>query len=225
MDHNEAVRQKATERYLLDELDPESRDQFEEHLFDCQECVVDLRAAAMFIDQSKIALAEGEASSPTPVRRISPAKSGWLAWLRPSFAVPVFAILLAVIAYQNFFQLPHLETAANRPEVLPYASINVSTRGVVKTEVTTAPEEGFTLLLSIPPDAAYSSYNLELHNPSGGLKWAVKIPASSPDDTRSIHIPGAGLQPGTYNLTVSGITTSGQNSTLGTYPVEVQIQK
>ena len=31
MDHNEAVRQKATERYLLDELDPELRDQFEEH--------------------------------------------------------------------------------------------------------------------------------------------------------------------------------------------------
>ena len=45
MDHQEAVRQKATERYLLDELDPELRDQFEEHLFDCQDCALDVRAA------------------------------------------------------------------------------------------------------------------------------------------------------------------------------------
>ena len=43
MDHDEAVRQKATERYLLDELDAEIRDQFEEHLFDC---LVILRTAS-----------------------------------------------------------------------------------------------------------------------------------------------------------------------------------
>ena len=33
MDHDEAVRHKATEKYLLGELDPELKDQFEEHLF------------------------------------------------------------------------------------------------------------------------------------------------------------------------------------------------
>ena len=58
MDHAEAVRQKATERYLLDELDPDVRDQFEEHLFDCQDCALDVRAAAMFVEQSKVVLAE-----------------------------------------------------------------------------------------------------------------------------------------------------------------------
>ena len=46
MDHDEAVRTKVTERYLLNELDPELRDQFEEHLFDCQDCALDVRAAA-----------------------------------------------------------------------------------------------------------------------------------------------------------------------------------
>lgn len=57
MDHNEAVRQKATERYLLDELDPDVRDQFEEHLFDCRDCALDVRAAAMLVEQSKVVLA------------------------------------------------------------------------------------------------------------------------------------------------------------------------
>src|ERR1700751_56088 len=63
MDHKEAVRQNATERYLLDELDPELRDQFEEHLFDCQDCALDVRAGAMFVEQSKVILAEPVAVS------------------------------------------------------------------------------------------------------------------------------------------------------------------
>src|ERR1700758_2565140 len=82
MDHEEAVRQNATERYLLDELDPELRDQFEEHLFDCQDCALDLRAGAMFVEQTKVILAEPAVSvASVPVRET--AKPGWFAWLRP----------------------------------------------------------------------------------------------------------------------------------------------
>src|SRR5215467_5533997 len=73
MDHNEAVRQNATERYLLDELDPELRDQFEEHLFDCQDCALDLRAGAMFVEQSKIILAEPDVSRAP--KELAPAKA------------------------------------------------------------------------------------------------------------------------------------------------------
>src|SRR3974377_1629150 len=97
MDHDQAVQQKATERYLLNELDPEMRDQFEEHLFDCQECAVDVRAAAMFVEQSKIVLAEQPALATARVPAARPEKAGWLAWFRPAFAVPVLALLLAVI--------------------------------------------------------------------------------------------------------------------------------
>src|ERR1700757_2201234 len=69
MDHEEAGRQNATERYLLDELDPELRDQFEEHLFDCQDCALDLRAGAMFVEQTKVILAEPAVSvASVPVR-------------------------------------------------------------------------------------------------------------------------------------------------------------
>jgi hypothetical protein len=225
MDHVEALQQKATEQYLLDELDPEVKDQFEEHLFDCQDCALDVRAAAMFVEQSKIVLGESPVDTvrvPAPVA----AKPGWLASLfRPALAVPVLALLLAVVGYQNLVTYPAMTSALNQPQVGPYASLNIGTRGSVKTPVTVTPDEGFNLLVTIPPDNAYSAYILELHNPAGGLKWSRKIPASSPDDTRSIFIPGAGLEQGTYVLTVNGVTAAGQSSSLGNYPVDLQIQK
>lgn len=223
MDHDEAVRTNVTERYLLDELDPDLRDQFEEHLFDCQECALDVRAAAMFVEQSKAILTERPAA--VPARVPVPERSGWFARLRPAFAVPVLALLLAVVGYQNFVTVPRLEQAANNPRVLPWASVNVSTRGGSRTAIATLPGEGFNLLVRIPPESRYVSYKLDLYGPSGELEWSRTIPAASPEETRSIYIPGSNRTQGTYELAVQGITAAGESSELGRYPVELQIQK
>lgn len=248
MDHDEAVRLKATERYLLDELDPDLRDEFEEHMFDCQECAVDVRAGAMFVEQSKVALAETPTAAPVYVPASHPTP-GWLAWLRPAFTAPVLALLLAVIGYQNFIRISargvagkqppaslnvsggsapaaNPELASNQPQDLPYASINVDTRGTAETKsVTMAPNQGFVLMVTIPPNAPYSSYTLELHNPAGGLQWSLNIPASASDDLHPVTVSGAGLEQGTYNLIVIGVTPAGQSKDLGTHPVSLQIQK
>ena len=225
MDHDEAVRTKVTERYLLNELDPELRDQFEEHLFDCQDCALDVRAAAMFVEQSKAILSERPAT--VPVRAPVPVykTSGWFAWLRPAFAVPVLALLLAVVGYQNFVMVPRLKMAANTPQVLPWASINVSTRGATPTQVSARSGEGFNLLVSIPPDSRYTSYRFELYNPAGKLEWSRTIPAESADDTRSIYVPGADREQGTYTLAVFGITAAGEATALSRSPLELRIQK
>ena len=52
MDHNEALRRHAVEKYVLGELPPSLRDEFEEHLFECQECAQDVKAAAEFVETS-----------------------------------------------------------------------------------------------------------------------------------------------------------------------------
>ena len=49
MDHSESIRLMAAEKYLLGELAPELREQFEEHFFDCQECALDVRAGAALV--------------------------------------------------------------------------------------------------------------------------------------------------------------------------------
>ena len=227
MDHAQAVQQKATERYLLNELDPEQRDQFEEHLFDCQECAVDVRAAAMFVEQTKLVLAEPALSAIPEKLSLSKARPErtWLAWFRPAYAIPVLALLLAVIAYQNFVTYPHLMEAVNRPQVAPWASINVSTRGTAPTVVKSRLGQDFDLLVSIPPGSGYSSYSFDLYAPSGKLQWSLKTPASATDDTLSLRVPGSGLEPGTYKLAVNGGTPAGQSVDLGSYPVELQTQK
>ena len=83
MDHSEAVGLKATERYLLHELSPEQLEQFEEHLFDCQDCAIDLRAAAMFLEQTKNILCQPQKKAVAVKAEVSAGRS-WFAWLRPA---------------------------------------------------------------------------------------------------------------------------------------------
>src|SRR5215475_2656073 len=101
MDHADAMRLNATERYLLNELDNIQLEEFEEHMFDCQECALDVQTASIFLEHTKNILAE---PTPQPVRPPvpHPAPSSWFAWLRPSIAVPVMACLLFVIVFQDF---------------------------------------------------------------------------------------------------------------------------
>lgn len=224
MDHNEAVRQHATERYLLDELGPELRDQFEEHLFDCQDCALDVRAAAMFVEQSKIILAEPATHSTVKETEKAKAKAGWLAWLRPAFAVPVLAALLAVIGYQNFVTYPKLTAAANQPQVGPWASVNVSTRSASETVIKTHAGEGFGLIVNLPPEDGFASYVVDLYNPGGQLEWSGPLTAVPAEEGRQIYIPGHNRVPGTYTLSVLGITPAGERKEISRHSINLQIQ-
>lgn len=225
MDHNEALQQNATERYLLNELDPELRDQFEEHLFGCQDCALDVRTAAMFVEQSKVILAEGPAAvvvEPSP----APVKAGWLAWLRPAFAVPAFALLLAVIGYQNFVTYPKLVEAVNQPQVGPWVSVNVSTRAVGEPPklVKAHAGEGFGVLVELPAEDGFASYAVDLYNPAGKLEWSGPISTKPAEESRQMYIPGRNRLPGTYTLVVRGINAASESKELSRQSIDLQIQ-
>lgn len=225
MDHNDAVRQKATERYLLNELDPVVREQFEEHLFDCQDCALDVRAAAMFVEESKVVLAEPPLPAQVRVPFPVAAKGGWFGWLRPAIAVPVFALLLVTIGYQNLVTYPRL-LAVNTPQVLPSASINLSTRGTDVPVIKVTRGNGFLLFVRIPPQPGVSSYKADLYNAAEKLEWSIAIPAAPGEDTWPVHVPAAGRQSGKYTLRVQGVTASGQTTDVGVpTPFELQIEQ
>src|SRR6267143_1460606 len=227
MDHDVVVLQKTTERYLLGELDPDARHEFEEHFFDCQDCALDVRAGALFVEQSKVVLAEKSepVSAGLPVTAAIPAKPGWFAWLRPSFAAPVMVLLLAVIGYQNLVTYPQLQQALKSPRVLPWASVNVGTWGSGGPVIQAHPGEGFLLFVRIPPDGGYSRYVADLYNPAGKLEWSLTIPASSAQDQWPVQVPGANREAGSYTLAVHGVTAAGESKEVGRASFELQIQK
>jgi Putative zinc-finger len=232
MDHDMVVRQKMTERYLLDELDPTVRDEFEEHFFDCKDCALDVHAGALFVEQSKVVLAEKpeQVAAGLPATAEVPAKSGWLAWLRPAVVVPVMVMLLAVIGYQNLVIYPQMQQALNSPQVLPWASVNVGTWGSGGPVITTRPGEGFLLFVRIPPESGYSHYTAELYNPGGKLEWSLTIPVASGKETSAqdqwpVQVPGANREAGSYTLTVRGVTAAGESKDIGRTSFELQIQK
>ncbi len=217
MDHNEATQQMAAERYLLGELAPDLRDAFEEHAFDCPECAVDLRAGAAFIGAAKVELpkiAETSAAVPKPeIIRPTKKRIDWQAWLRPAFAVPVFAALLALVAYQNLDTIPSLRKAANEPSILPSTSFHAGTRGAVHASVEADHTKGAALSIELPQDSTYASFAFDLYDPQGKQLWTRTVAASKTgsdgDGTVSLVIPGSGLAQGSYPLAIIGIDSKG----------------
>jgi hypothetical protein len=225
MEHEEAVRLMATEKYLLDELTPELRETFEEHFFVCQTCATDVRSGAAFLEHSKAVLSSSPVARPELVGK---AKPGWLAWLQPAFALPVIALLAGIVAYQNFVvhPTPKQQQAAVAPQILPAISlISVSTRGGGRPAVLNIqPGGAFLLFVDVPPDTRFSSYVGELYSPSGKREWSLPISAAATRDTLPISVPPGLKTAGTYKLTVSGVAADGSSVEVGRYPFELQFR-
>jgi hypothetical protein len=224
MDHNEALQQMAAERYLLNELTPDAREAFEEHLFDCPDCALDLRAGVAFVEEAKVQLPKLAPNAPEPLSvRVRPARikrEWWLGWLQPSFAVPAFAMMLMFIGYQNLVVLPRLQDTASQPQLLAWAPMHGSTRGAPLT-ITTDRKHGIALPVELPQQptpGAYASYSFGLIDPQGKTAWTGSVAASGDDAAEgqrlSLAVPGAMLRNGTYTVTISGVTPRGEHTVI-----------
>jgi len=237
MDHSEAVKLMAAERYLLNELAPDLRDAFEAHFFDCPECALDLRAGAAFIAEAKLQLPQmanaalekpssqtlrSGAAEPGAAEAVTKepgvTKLFWRFWWRPVFLAPVFASLLAILGYQNLVTLPGLRSAATEPRLLPWAPLHSTTRTVERTSVLADPKSGVVLTVDVPLQTTFASYRFELSNAQGKTVWSEPFTppeeAGAWDGTVPLLIPAGGLTSGSYTLTVFGLEPGSQNVTI-----------
>jgi len=211
MNHDEATQRMIAEKYLLDELSPEQREEFEEHFFSCAACANDLQAGVALIEQSKAIL------SRPPARREE--KAGWLDWLfRPAIAAPVMALLVATIAYLA-------TTPRVKPQVLSAVFVNVGSRGGNAPSIAVQNDHGFLVRVSLPPDGGYSSRAVNIFGPDGKLECSLKLPASVEDDTYFVQIPPGHHAEGTYTVAVSGTTSTGAASELGRSTFELHVRQ
>jgi hypothetical protein len=205
MDHRQATELTAVEKYLLEELTPEVRDEFEEHFFDCQECATDLRATAAFMDAAK----KEFKANPVPKPSGDAKKKSFLAPFWPSALVwSALAASLLVIAYQNMVVYPRFRTEIaelKAPEILPAISlVGGNSRGGQTPSIATGASQPFLLSLDIPTQDRFSSYTCLLYSPSGTLVWRVEVSVQAARDMVSIRVPSAERLPGEYTLTVQG---------------------
>jgi Putative zinc-finger len=205
MDHNQATQLTASEKYLLDELTPEEREEFEQHFFDCQECALDLQATDAFINAVK------HEFTVNPVRKtgFSHVSKRPLATFWPA-AIAWFALAasLLVIVYQNVIFFPHLENQIaelKAPEILPSLSLfSGNSRGGKVSVADVVAGKPFLLSLDLPAEERFSSYSCLLYAPSGSLSWQVEVSSQLAKDTVSIRVPSVGQQSGDYTLAVRG---------------------
>jgi hypothetical protein len=225
MEHPEAIRLMAAERYLLNELTPEQRQSFEEHFFECQECAVEVQAGDAFIQHSKKIF--GEPVAPYAPREERESRPGWMAWLRPAFAVPVFAALIAVIAYQNMVSVPRLKQSASnlQPQVVASLYLTSGTlQGAEDRVIKVRSNSSFLLQVDIAADPRYSSYICELRSPSGDVVGTFPVSTEAARNTVPVLVPPQ-QKSGSYKLAVRGIV-SGQQATseISSSSFELQVQ-
>jgi hypothetical protein len=223
MEHLQAIQLKAAERYVLGELPSDLREQYEEHFFSCVECAEELSLAAAFVENSRAAMGSEPVMPPVrlpvPVAE-RPAASGWFgAFLRPSFAVPVFAALLLLVAYQTFLVIPRLKGATKQsvaglatagPQALTsFSLIAADSRGGEPLTATVAPGQLFGLYFDVPPDEHYSSYICEIANSSGMAEFSLNVSAEQAKNAVQLLIPSSSLGPGKHVVVVRGLVAQG----------------
>ena len=217
MDHSEALRLQAAEKYVLGELSPELREKYEEHYFDCEECAENLKSAVAFVDVARDLFRQ---ESHTEIRQAGGA-SPWISWLRPVIAAPAIAALLIVVIYEGFVAIPRLRRdAANARAVTAEKAdfvslIGANSRGEGARVYHIHRDRPVILEIDIAVSPEFANYVCQVREHSGRIVYQDRVSATDARSTVHLIVPRGGLAEGGYNLTVLGNSTSASNAASG----------
>ncbi len=218
MEHSDAVRLHAAEKYALGELSSQLRDEYEEHYFGCQACASEVKMTAVFMDGSRTIL-KAEPETEKPVVEAS----GWFDWLQPRFAIPVLATLLLVVGYQNFVTIPQLKTMSSTGSGVDgdfVSLIGANSRSESLSSIQLHQSKPAILEVDIPTSGEFTGYVCRLQNQEGQSVYEAHI--SSADVKKSVHliVPRSKLQSQKYTLAVFG-----QGASNSAAPAETEVER
>jgi anti-sigma factor RsiW len=205
MEHDEAIRSQAAERYVSHELSPAEQESFEEHFFDCQECADDVRFELTFAANVRAVSREQQAGrqpAPEPPRAGSRAK--WRDGLRPRPAMAFsFAANFLLAAGLGYVLLTgaHESTVARFTQ--PYFAPG-PTKGAEDVHAIPAGDTSYVVRFPAP-SATSQSYSYEVLDAAGKRQSAgsLKAPASE-DGSLYLQVPVESLPGGVHTLAVRG---------------------
>jgi hypothetical protein len=227
MEHNEAVRLQAVEKYILGELSPAVRDEFEAHYFDCAVCSFNLRAGVAFAAGTRQFFTETQTRAAATVP-----KPGWFAWLRPVIAVPAFAVLIFLVGYQNLVSIPHLKqvNSAAEMEARPWFPLmDASVKGSAGSHIEVDRGKAFSLFFDIttPPRQTDSIYLVEMKDSSGKILATEQVSQKMAEKAVIFNVL-AGVSEGDYKLIIldqAGGTTAPAGELPFTVAFSLQIKE
>ena len=199
MDHQQAIKIHAAERYLLEELSEEERESFEDHYFSCPECADEVTAAYTFADNAKAVMVHWP--TPHPERETL----GFWEWLRPVLVPAMAVLLLVVTVYQSVLVIPRLERqleTVTAPRALPSVVARAATRGEPAV-VELLPNDQFVqVILDINTTQPVSSYSSQVYDESGNLRFTIASAVPSGGGSLNLLLPASELKPGRYTIKV-----------------------
>lgn len=212
MDHNEALRVKAAEKYALGELSATQRDEYEEHYFDCGECALEVRAIAAFADTTREVLRQERIFEESKAA----ARGGWFAWLRPAFAVPAMAVLLSVVGYQNFVTIPaaRQEAAQGAAQLFatPFSLQMANVRGGEEVKIQIHANESLPLKFDFTPGKIFDEYICQVEDEMGRPLFQMKVPGTLANKEVNVVVPAGSVKTGKYALVFTGAPTANKQA-------------
>jgi hypothetical protein len=227
MDHLEAKRLHASEKYVLGEFSANQRDAYEEHYFDCAECAEDVKATLIFITAGREVFREDSIPG-SPAPKTLPARLRWTFWFRPVIALPAMVALLAV-GYYTLSSKPGMGVIT-APGQIVVSGPAFGLRGGdrlqnERTLVRIHGAESFQLRFDFVPaqNHVFSSYTGELQDNSSRVLVQFSIPADRLNKEVQLGVPAGLLHPGDYILAVFGHDASTSPKTqVGQFAFAVQ---
>jgi hypothetical protein len=212
MQHEDALRTQAAERYLLGEMSPVERDEYEDHYFSCDACGHELSATAAFVANARAAL-----TAPLPARvdqrdtggAVRP--GGGNRWGRlfatsqvlvPALGAAV-VVLAALVGYQQLAVIPELRQqldGRDAAQAVPTVALRSAARGA-GPRLQVSPSDAFAVLQAdLFPERAVTTYTATLVNADGGEQLRTSLDAPEIGMPVTLLIPVRDLAPGEYTL-------------------------
>jgi hypothetical protein len=190
MDHETAIQIKASSRYLVGDLSPVERDDFEEHLSDCTRCLDEVWTASVFAANAKAVFRDRAARAPAPK------KAAWSEWFWPRLVPALAALCLAAfVIYQNAFVMPGLKAPQS---VATAVILDGETRAGIP-QVAAGQALRFQMALDHAP--AGGRVIVELADASGKVVSRGPVTSPGPNQVLDVYFPGK-LHSGRYFLVV-----------------------
>lgn len=223
MDHTEAEKEYAVERYLLGQMSESQQDQFEEHFFSCAVCAEEVKTGAAFVANMKAVFAE---MAPVPIHP-RPERIPWWQVLVPRWnlapiAVAACGVFAAIIGYQNLFQVPALRARLAQSENALTASPSFRIRAERSGDAISISRRNAAARFEVTHDwdEDYSAYVIEIRRQGGPVVSHFNLGATR--GNLDITLRPSQLDLGKYTVIINGVK-EGQSelAPLGRVPIEI----